>query len=181
MVPATTVPGDDANSKFRRVTWHDCAVTRRGRREKRRNAEKGFFSLCAFAPLREANPKTPSRVGIPVISRKGAKAQRQTRTARFLLTYQTILVICRSASSPSFRRAGQGTGHAGIPPQMGYPQLVGVDRGGFADKSRAHRSHQRIPVRQGFQSGNRLNRKETSGRWLFQGLSIQRKGLGPTE
>jgi hypothetical protein len=35
-----------------------------------------FSSLCAFAPLRETSPKRPSRIGIPVISRKGAKAQR---------------------------------------------------------------------------------------------------------
>ena len=77
------------------------------------------------------------------------------------MTIRTILVIGRSASSPSFRRAGQGTGHAGALPKTGHPHMVGVDWGGFADMSRAHRSNQRIPVRQGFQSGNRLNREQS--------------------
>ena len=81
--------------------------------------------------------------------------------ARFLLTKRTVLVISRSTSSPSFRRAGQGTGHAGALPKTGHPHMVGVDWGGFADMSRAHRSNQRIPVRQGFQSGNRLNREKS--------------------
>jgi hypothetical protein len=35
-----------------------------------------LVSLCAFAPLRETNPKRSSRVGIPVISRKGAKGEK---------------------------------------------------------------------------------------------------------
>ena len=72
----------------------------------------------------------------------------------FFLTLRTIMVISRSTSSPSFRRAGQGTGHAAALPKTGHPHMVGVDWGGFADMSRAHRSNQRIPVRQGYWSGN---------------------------
>ncbi len=81
--------------------------------------------------------------------------------ARFPLTKRTVLVISRSTSSPSFRRVGQGTGHAGVLPKTGHLHMVGVDWGGFADKSRAHRSNQRIPVRQGYWSGDRPFREQS--------------------